>query len=58
MTGIKRIAAVSLLMALTVPAFVYGAEEAENTQPIKDIKEQRVGVFQCEKNTEEWTKDV
>ena len=55
MTGIKRIAAVSLLMALTVPAFVYGAEEAENTQPIKDIKEQRVGVFQCEKNTEEWT---
>ena len=58
MTGIKRIAAVSLLMALTVPAFVYGAEEAENTQPIKDIKEQRVGVFQCEKNTEEWTKEV
>ena len=58
MTAIKKIAATGLLIALSVPAVVYGAEQTEYNQPIKDTKQQQIGVFSCEKNTGEWTKEV
>lgn len=58
MTAIKKIAATGLVIALSIPAAVYGAEQAEYSQPIKDTKQQQIGVFSCEKNTEEWTKEV
>ena len=58
MAAFKKIAAAGLMMALAVPAMAYGAGETEYSQPIKDIKEQQAGVFQCEKDTEEWTKEV
>lgn len=58
MAAFKKIAAAALMMVLAVPAVAYGAGETEYSQPIRDIKQQQAGVFQCEKNTEEWTKEV
>ena len=58
MAAFKKIAAAGLIMALAFPAMAYGAGETEYSQPIRDIKEQQAGVFQCEKDTEEWTKEV
>lgn len=58
MAAFKKIAAAGLMMALAFPAMAYGAGETEYSQPIRDIKEQQAGVFQCEKDTEEWTREV
>ena len=58
MAAVKKIVTAGLLMALAVPTAVYGAEKAGYSQPIKDTKEQQVGEFGCEKNTEEWAKEV
>ena len=58
MTAIKKIAATGLVIALSIPTAVYGAEQTGYSQPIKDTKQQQIGVFSCEKNTEEWTKEV
>ena len=58
MAAVKRIATVGLIMALAVPTIVYGAEKAGYSQPIKDTKNQQAGVFGCEKDTEEWAKEI
>lgn len=58
MAAVKRIATAGLIMALAVPTIVYGAEKTEYSQPIKDIKNQQAGVFGCEKDTEEWAKEI
>ena len=58
MAAVKRIATAGLIMALAVPTIVYGAEKTEYSQPIKDTKNQQAGVFGCEKDTEEWAKEI
>ena len=58
MAAVKRIATAGLIMVLAVPTIVYGAEKTEYDRPIKDKRNQQVGVFGCEKDTEEWAKEI
>ena len=49
MTAIKKIAATGLVIALSIPTAVYGAEQTGYSQPIKDTKQQQIGYSAAKK---------
>ena len=58
MTFLKKLLAAGVLVSLTLPMAVHGAENPTYSKPITDKNKQEVGTFSCGKDTEEWAKEV